>query len=148
MHTDMCPSKPGEVVPGQAAKLFLPFHVVYFCEQRCQQGAVNAQSAGQVGQAPAGTLVCGYEVRLISRRGFGRALLQRQAGGAEDAFGGRPRGDFGPEGLQSGYLGEGGGQVHAGQGAGMQGQGAHVVIGVLADEVEGLVGQEHEFQCF
>ena len=44
--------------------------------------------------------------------------------------------------------GRSGGQVYAGQGAGVQGQGAHVVAGVLADEAEGFVGQVHRQVVF
>ena len=145
VHADVRQAQQGQVVRGQAAEVLLALHIVCLGKQRRQKGAVDAQSARQVGQPPAGAFLCGHDADLVAGRGFGRALLQREAGRTENAFGGSPCRDFGPENLQAGYLGEGGGQVYTGQGAGVQGQGAHVVAGVLADEAEGFVGEVHVF---
>ena len=148
VYADVGQAQQGQVVRRQLAEDFLPFHIVCLGEQACQEGTVDAKSARQVGEMSAGTVLRGHHLCLVAGRGLGRALFQREAGRAEDAVGGGPRRDLGPEGLQAGYLGEGRGQVHAGLGTGVQGQGTHIVGGVQADKAEGLVGEVHRLFVF
>ena len=127
----------GEVVGGDAAELFVALDVGGGGKAVGQVAAVDAEASGEVGEALALDERC-----LVAGCDLGGALLHGEAHGVDEAFGGGPGGELGGGDAATFDLGGGHAHVDLWVAGCLQGKGAHVVGGVLADEGLG-VGVDH-----
>ena len=124
-----------QVVAGDGAELFLPFHVDGLVEAARQVGEVHAEAARKVCQQPPLGAQPRHDVGLQLCRRLAGALFHRQVRRIDQSFPRRPCGQLAARRLPAAYLVERERQVHLGIFVLKKGQPAHVVVAMLLDKV-------------